>query len=563
MYALLASILFLSSLVSAQDNSGDLPPSIIEALANHQDNPELLALLLQNGRYRDTREKPNIVLLVADDMGVGDLSVYGHPTQEPGYIDQFAGESMRFTNAYVGDSVCTPSRSAFMTGRLPVRIGVYGEETRVFLPWTRSGLPEYEVTIAEVLKEAGYATGMVGKWHLGINANTSSDGAHLPYNHGFDFVGHNLPFGNSWNCDDTGLQLDYPNPSVCFLYYNATLMAQPFEHRGISQLFRDDALQFIEENQASPFFLYVAFAHMHTSLFSSDEFTCTSRRGRYGDNLNEMHSSVQAIMESIEEKGIADNTVVFFISDHGPHREYCNEGGDAHIFQGGKSLSWEGGHRVPYLVHWPGTITPGVSHELVTSMDIIATAAELAGSSLPDDREYDGKSIVDVLLNDGSSPHSEFFYYCKDKIMAVRVGKYKAHFRTQKRSTQEEYGERCDEGFPFDDYFECNECDGDCVTVHETPILYDLDKDPGENYPLNVYGHEDILTAVRDAVDRHNAALVKGTPLLDDFDNSRSIVPCCDRSTNCICNFDFQPGVPDCYEDIMKASARHTTFDLD
>eukprot|EP00057_Strongylocentrotus_purpuratus_P005466 XP_003731039.1 PREDICTED: arylsulfatase [Strongylocentrotus purpuratus] len=540
-------LLGVFGLVTAQT----VDPDLLELLRG---NPDLLSLLLQSDEHRSPLDKPNVVLLVADDMGSGDLTSYGHPSQEPGFIDQMAAEGLRFTNGYVGDAVCTPSRSAIMTGRLPVRIGTYGE-TRVFLPWTKTGLPKSELTIAEAMKQAGYATGMVGKWHLGINENSTTDGAHLPFNHGFDFVGHNLPFTNSWSCDDTGLHKDFPDTEKCYLYVNATLVSQPYQHKGLTQLFTDDALGFIEDNHADPFFLYVAFAHMHTSLFSSDDYSCTSRRGRYGDNLLEMHDAVKDIVDKLEENNISENTIIFFISDHGPHREYCEEGGYASMFRGGKSHSWEGGHRIPYIVYWPGTISPGISNEIVTSMDIIATAADLGGTTLPTDRIYDGKSIKDVLLDGSASPHSSFFYYCKDTIMAVRVGKYKAHFRTQRVLSQHEYGQECAGGFPLEDYFDCNECEGDCVTEHDPPLLFDLDKDPGEAYPLETCGHESVFLTIKSTVEEHKAVLVKGTPLLDTFDHS--IVPCCNPATDCVCNYVHEPGVPECYQDLVDTAARH------
>ncbi|XP_071491696.1 arylsulfatase-like [Diadema antillarum] len=564
------SLTLLVGLVNGQQSLNvtgiaDLPQTIIDAIHNEigDDYPDWLQILTgllgggPSGADRDPMDKPNIVLLIADDMGYGDLTSYGHPSQEPGFIDELAVAGLRFTNGYVGDSVCTPSRSAIMTGRLPIRTGVYGN-TRVFLPWTKTGLPKSEVTIAEAVKASGYTTGMIGKWHLGINENSSTDGAHLPYNHGFDFVGHNLPFGNSWACDDTGLHMDFPRTDVCYLYNNATLVSQPFEHRGLTQLFTQDAVGFIENNVDNPFFLYMAFAHMHTSLFSSDDFSCSSRRGRYGDNLNELHSGVETIVQTLRDNELEDNTIVFFISDHGPHREYCEEGGSANVFQGGKSLSWEGGHRIPYIVYWPGMVTPGVSHELVTSMDIIVTAADLAGSSLPTDRVYDGKNIKDVILNGATSPHDNFFYYCKDKLMAVRVGKYKAHFRTQAVLSQSEYGKRCDGGFPIDDYFLCNECEGDCVTLHDPPLLFDIEKDPDEAYPLGTCGYEDVLDQVKAAIEAHEAVLVKGTSILDIQDKTKSIVPCCNKETNCVCNFDYKPGVPECYDYLLDVVTRHS-----
>ena len=214
---------------------------------------------------------------------------------------------------------------------------------------------------------------------------------------------------------------------------------------------------------------------------------------------------------------------------------------------GGKSHSWEGGHRIPYIVYWPGTVKPGVSSELVTSMDVIVTAAELGGATLPTDRIYDGKSIVDLLMEGGKSPHENFFYYCKDNLMAARVGNYKAHFKTQRVRSQAEYGEKCLGGFPVNDYFDCNECEGDCVTEHDPPLLFDIDRDPGEAYPLPTIQYVDVLKSIKSAVEDHQSKMVKGVSLLDTVDRTKAIVPCCNPATNCVCNYTQTPGVADCY----------------
>ena len=187
-------------------------------------------------------------------------------------------------------------------------------------------------------------------------------------------------------------------------------------------------------------------------------------------------------------------------------------------FLGGKTHSWEGGHRIPYIVYWPGTVEARTSNELVTTMDIIATAADLAGTTLPDDRVYDGRSIKDVILDGAVSPNETFFYYCGNTVMAIRREQYKAHFWTQRALSLEEYGEQCDEGIPFLSYFDCQSCSGDCVTEHDPALLFDLYKDPTESYPLNVTNYMDVYDDILLALIDHHSTLVEGEPILTGQD---------------------------------------------
>ena len=188
-------------------------------------------------------------------------------------------------------------------------------------------------------------------------------------------------------------------------------------------------------------------------------------------------------------------------------------------------------------------------------MDIIATAADLAGTTLPDDRVYDGRSIKDVILEGAVSPNETFFYYCGNTVMAIRREQYKAHFRTQRELSLEEYGEQCDEGIPFSHYFDCQSCSGDCVTEHDPPLLFDLYKDPSESYPLNVTNYIDVYDDILLALLDHESTLVEGEPILTD--NNPSVVPCCDETNNCECNYEHDPQVPACYEYLVDIGARN------
>nr|XP_054755183.1 arylsulfatase-like [Lytechinus pictus] len=493
---------------------------------------------------RDPLDKPNFVIFFADDMGYGDLASYGHPVQERGPIDDVMVENgIKFTQGYVPDTVCSPSRAALLTGRYPVRSGVYSppDGSRVFLPWTRTGLPASEVTIPEVLKEEGYISGMAGKWHLGLNSETNCDGAHLPFRHGFEFVGHFLPFTNSMGCDETGNIQDFPDTSKCFLYKRDQIVAQPFNHTYLTKTFVNDATTFIEYNAHRPFFFYFPFSHPHAPLYASPEFAGKSRRGDYGDNINEMSAAVGEVIDTLEAQGILNNTLVLFISDHGPQPEYCAQGGDPSIFKGYKTNTWEGGVRVPFVAYWPGQITPRESNELVSTLDIMKTLVDLAGGSLPSNVSYDGEVITDVLLNNALSPHDVLYYYCKDRLMAVRSGPYKVHYFTHRVQPQDYFTAQCgDGGQPTRHYFDCYDCYDSCVTEQNPPIVYNVEHDPIEAFPLNVTADPalgEFMADLQEKVAAHVASVVVAEPLLDDKDPTKSIVPCCNEATNCICNY--------------------------
>lgn len=230
---------------------------------------------------------PNIILILADDVGYGDLASYGHPTQEFSFIDELAQRGLRFTNAYSADSICSPSRASLLTARFPIRTGAWGESTRIWLPTSTRGLPLWEITIAEALKEEGYKTGMVGKWHLGTNRYSHDDFYYAAPNQGFDFVGHFLPFGGTYSCDDSGRH-GVPDPIFCALCYGNKIIQQPFHFENISMTLLNDTVAFIRDNKDGPFFFYLAETHNHVPMYSSLVFQDSSVRGPYGDGMNEL-----------------------------------------------------------------------------------------------------------------------------------------------------------------------------------------------------------------------------------------------------------------------------------
>eukprot|EP00494_Astrolonche_serrata_P029790 UN30057 len=275
---------------------------------------------------------------------------------------------------------------------------------RVFWTYDKYGLPHKEISIAELVKPEGYATGMAGKWHLGINKYNRTDGHWLPNNQGFDNVGPLLPFSNHFTCDEKH-KVNKPDDEIraaCFLYYGTGIVQQPIRHDNLTKWITDYNINFIKESHANnqPFFLYMSFAHLHSALFTAPEFEGVSRRGPYGDNVMEMQSAVGRVMETLKEIGIDKNTLSFFLSDNGGHVELCSEGGDNGMFRGGKGNAYEGGFRSPAVVHWPGKIKAGSEYrEVVNTMDIFPTIADLLNIEMPK-KVYDGQSILPVLLGE-------------------------------------------------------------------------------------------------------------------------------------------------------------------
>jgi len=378
---------------------------------------------------REPADRPNIILINCDDLGYGDLGCYGSPINTTPHLDQMAAEGVRLTDFYMAAPLCSPSRGAMMTGCYPRRIGFGSFDGRaVLFPGMAVGLDPSERTVASILKDQGYATMLVGKWHCGDQPEF------LPTRHGFDHY-FGIPYSN-----DMGRQRTFnPDrwPPLPLMRDEQVIQAQ-FEQESLTERYADEAVQFIRGNAEKPFFLYLAHMHVHRPVLVSPRFAGHAN-GRYGGAVEAIDWVTGVLMYELRQFGLDENTLVVFTSDNGSRADL---GGSNAPLRGRKGQTWEGGQRVCCIARWPGQIPAGATcNELATAMDFLPTFARLAGTREPEDRVIDGKDIFPLLQRESgaASPHEEFFYYSVTQLEAVRVGPWKLHVHKGKDDILELY----------------------------------------------------------------------------------------------------------------------------
>ncbi len=469
----------------------------------------LIALLFtacNNDAQQDksTPQQPNVVLVFIDDEGYGDVGCYGATGYETPHLDQMAAHGMKFTNFYSAQPVCSASRAGLMTGCYPNRIGFSG----ALFPHHSIGINPDEYTMAEMFKDQGYATACFGKWHLGWQKKF------LPLQHGFDeYTG--IPYSNDmWPHNDaTGEPVPEDSRRAKFpelpLIEGNEVIERITDLKGqdkLTTLYTEKAVDFINRNAGNPFFLYVPHTMAHIPLGVSDKFRGKSEQGLYGDVMMEIDWSVGEILSALRENGIEKNTIVIFTTDNGPWLNFGNHAGSSGGLREGKTTSWEGGQRVPFIIQWPEKVPAGkVCSQLACAIDLLPTFVALTGGKQSDNK-IDGVDISALFMGDFSSSPREtiLYYHGRNNLNGVRKGNWKLVLPHIYRSYntkpgQDGYGGRRIE-----------------MTV-ETPELYNMIRDPGEQYNVIEYHTEkaeelmEVVNQARETLGDLNVGIEKGS----------------------------------------------------
>ncbi len=378
---------------------------------------------------------PNIILIVADDLGWGDLSCYGSPFLKTPNLDALARRGVRMTDFYASANVCTPSRAGMITGRYPIRTGLAHEVIQVK---DSKGLPLSEITIAEMLRPA-YATMLTGKWHLGHVAPSWP-----PMAHGFDhFAG--IPYSN----DMRPLNFYVSRP-------DGTLSEEPAVQEKLTDQFFDAGIAFVEANRTRPFFLMVTPSAPHIPLRPGAGFAGRSAASVYGDVVEELDAAVGRLVAAVDKAGIARDTLILFTSDNGPWFE-----GSTGPHQGRKGgAGWDGGYLVPMIASWPGTLRARTTDAIGMNIDLLPTIATAAGVPLPPGVTIDGRDVLPVWRKGGASAHDQLILFNNERVAAVRTPQWKFVGRSYYR--------------PYNVP----------LAAMGYPLLFDVTRDPGETINL-------------------------------------------------------------------------------
>ncbi len=422
---------------------------------------------------------PNIIVIFGDDIGYGDVGVFGNPTIKTPNLDRMAYEGQKWTNFYSAASVCTPSRAGLLTGRLPIRSGMMSSKIRVLFPESWSGLQQSEITIAELVKQKKYATMHVGKWHLGHLPD------YLPTKQGFDSY-YGIPYSNDMDATQPKEKRKWAlyNPDRIDywdvpLMRNEKIIERPANQYTITKRYTEEAVKFIKKNKDRPFFLYFAHTMTHVPLFRSEKFVDISLAGIYGDVMEEVDWSVGQVLETVRNNNLSERTLVIFTSDNGPWLTFDTHGGSAGPLKEGKGSTWEGGMREPTIMWWPGTIPAGTTQAgMGSTLDLMATVASITNTKIPKDRKMDSYDLSLAMSMKADSPRNEMFFWRGTKLFAARSGNYKAHFYTM--TGYRDRGE----------------------TRLNTPLLYHLGHDPSEKFDVSRENPE-IVTKIQEMASQH------------------------------------------------------------
>jgi len=452
----------------------------------------VLPLLMLNAckDYIPDITSPNIVIIFCDDMGYGDIGSYGASGYATPNLDRLAVNGLRFTDFLSAHGACSASRTALLTGCYANRLNM----PQVFSPGSQTGINPDEMTIAELLRQKGYATGIFGKWHLGDLE------PFLPLQHGFDeYLG--IPYSNDmWPVDYDGGPItensvrpgkaNYPPLPMVENNQVIEYLDGLDDQDRLTTRYTERAVSFIENHRDEPFFLYLPHSMPHVPLGVSDKFRGKSEQGLYGDVIMEIDWSVGRIIAALDENDLLENTLLIFTSDNGPWLNYGNHAGSTGGLKEGKGTSMEGGVREPCIMHWPAVIAPGeVSNRLASTIDILPTIAEITGTQLPD-HKIDGISILPILRGDkDAEPRKTFYYYYhNNNLEAVRMGQWKLVFPHDHRSYENVLPGN--DGFP-----------GPYSQGRAEYALYNLRRDPGERYDVKEQ-HPAILSELEELAEQ-------------------------------------------------------------